>query len=221
MRFALLVALAAGFGCSSGSGHPDSGPADDGGGDAGPLLSDGGALGASCTSLATCGGNPICSDEQQCSVNVSCAAGGCATAGGPANGEAVSLGFGGTAASPLPTYLQVYLLAPELVAGGTLDCPTLLGGIDAGTLSPLDITQINPLVLTYDLNVGGITASEALMFDLASAATGTSRVLYIEGYLDIGEPDGGAQLLGRVCTTFDDTDGGLGMTSATLDSFWP
>lgn len=202
--------------CGNSHGATDAGS--DGGSDAGPPLTDGGALGSACTSLAVCAGNPTCSDLEQCSVNVICANGICAEAGGAPNAEAVTLGF---TSQPLPSYLQIYLFAPQLVGSGTLDCPTLLAGLDAGTLDLGDATELNSLVATYEQSVGITSDTQALNFELNSAASGSGRVLFIEGYLNVaGLDDGGANLIGGACVTFNDTDAGLGMTSATLGALW-
>jgi hypothetical protein len=211
-----LILLGGFAACTSGGGPVDAGPPKDGGiVNFCSTLDDGGAIGATCSSLVVCGGNPISSDVQQCSINVICAAGACASAGGTANSETLALDI--TGITPFPSYLQIYLLAPQLVTSGSLSCSTLLDGIDAGMLNPNDVTAVNPLYASYEQSTGD-GGTNMLNLTLNAAASGPGRVLYIEGYLDIGEPDGGALLLGRACTTFDNTT--AGSTSATMDSLW-
>ncbi len=219
MRPWISVVAAAGLAACSGSTSPAAaGP--DGGPAGGPTLSDGGGLGAACTSLDQCAGNAPCT-SQACSFDVICANGACASAGGALSYETVKVAFSGTAASPLPTYLQVYVLAPALVgSSATLDCPTLLGLIDAGTLNPDSRAQVNPLIGAYDQSVTPGPSTELLTFATNAAASGAGRVLFLEGYLDIGEPDGGAELLARGCATFDNTGADAGTVSLTLSALW-
>lgn len=214
LSFVVLLSAAC-----SGSAAPDAGV--DAGPDAGPPLSDGGALGSACTSLDQCGGNPQCTSES-CSFYVICANGVCTNAGGAQTYEVVKVALSGTAASPIPTYLQIYLLAPQLVgaSAGMLDCNTLLDDIDGGTLSPGNSAAVNPLFDTYDQSVPQTSGTQLVTFPTEPAASGSGRVLYIEGYLDIGEPDGGAELLARGCQTFDNTSGDAGTVSLTLSSLW-
>jgi hypothetical protein len=54
----------------------------------------------------------------------------------------------------------------------------------------------------------------------AAAASGPGRVLLLQGYLGLGEPDGGAELLAQVCTIFDDTGSDGGTVDVTLSSLW-
>ena len=209
MRWLLgaLVALAAGCGSSSQPG--DAGL--DAGIDAGPPLTDGGALGAACSSLDQCAGNPICGLNQECPIAVICAGRLCASAGGPPVGLEVALSF---QVSRLPSYVQLFLLAPQLVDAGTLDCPGLIAGIDAGTLNPYLKTEVNPLLLTYSQSVDGATMGTPYDFPLQPTASGAGRVLYLEGYLRSSLADGGDALVGIACDSFDDARdaGSLGVT---------
>jgi hypothetical protein len=205
----LLGALVALAGCGSSGQQADAGP--DAGVDAGPPLTDGGALGAACSSLDQCAGNPICGLNQDCPIAVICAAGLCASAGGPPVALEVALSL---EVSRLPSYVQLFLLAPELVKAGSLDCPGLLAGIDAGTLNPYLKTEVNPLLLTYSQSVEGASMSAPFDFPLQPTVSGMGRVLYLEGYLRSALADGGDALVGIACDSFDDTldAGSLGVT---------
>jgi len=207
----LLGALVAfGAGCGSSSQLADAGP--DAGVDAGPPLTDGGALGAACSSLDQCAGNPICGLNQECPIAVICAADVCASAGGPPVAPGVALSF---QVSRLPSYVQLFLLAPELVkSSGMLDCPGLIAGIDAGTYNPYLKTEVNPLLLTYSQSVDGATMGTPYDLPLEPTASGAGRVLYLEGYLRSALADGGDALVGIACDSFDDRQdaGSLGVT---------
>jgi hypothetical protein len=211
MRHSLALTALLAIACGSTKSVPDAGP--DGGVDAGPILTDGGAIGSACSSLDQCGGNCV---GQGCPLAVICVSDKCASAGGADTAEIVKIGFN----VMVPDYLQIYLFAPQLVAGGTLDCGTLLHGIDGGTLNLFDATKLNPLFDTVAQNTMGITGTEILTFELDPAASGSGRVLYMEGYLNNGSEDGGAVLLGRVCSTFDDTGGDAGTVSMTMTGLW-
>jgi len=191
-------------GCSASSTAVDAGQ--DAGVDAGPRLTDGGPLGAPCSSLDQCAGNPICALGQECPRAVICAAGICTAAGGPPVVTEMSLSFD---EPKLPGYVQIWVLAPQLVAPATLDCSALLSGIDGGTLNPNLITQVNPLLQSYATNVESATKGTPLDIALQPSASGTGRVLYLEGYLRSSLADGGDELVGKGCSTFDNsTDGG-------------
>jgi hypothetical protein len=209
MRWSLLALLAA-TACGSSGRAVDAGS--DAGFDAGPPpVTDGGAIGAACESLDQCAGNPICGLNQQCPLAVICAGDRCESAGGPAVAVAVALSF---EVPHLPSYLQVYLLAPQLVGAGSLDCQGLISGIDAGTLNPYLKTEVNPLVETYAQNAQGVAMGAPLDFTLQDSASGTGRVLYLAGYLTAALSDGGDELVGTACDSFNDTqDGGsVGLT---------
>ena len=174
-------------------------------------VTDGGALGAACSSLDQCAGNPICGLNQECPIAVICAGNVCASAGGPPVAPEVALSL---QVSRLPSYVQLFLLAPELVKGGMLDCPGLMSGIDAGTLNPFLRTEVNPLLLTYSQSVDGATMGTPYDFPLEPTASGAERILYLEGYLRSALADGGDALVGIACASFDDRQdaGSLGVT---------
>ncbi len=205
----LLGAVVALAGCGSSGQQVDAGT--DAGVDAGPPLTDGGALGAGCSSLDQCAGNPICGLNQECPIAVICAGGLCASAGGPPVALGVALGFN---VSKLPSYVQLFVLAPELVTAGSLDCPGLLAGIDAGSLNPYLNTEVNPLLLTYAQSVQGASTGTPFDFPLQPTASGAGRVLFLEGYLSSALSDGGDALVGIACDSFDDRldAGTLGVT---------
>jgi hypothetical protein len=206
---ALIAVTACGFACGSSTKGADAGQ--DAGPDAGPPVTDGGALGAACVSLDQCAGNPICGLDEECPIAVICAGGKCASAGGPPVSPEVALSFG---VSRLPSYVQLFLLAPELVAPDTLDCIGLIAGIDAGTLNPYLTTEVNPLLETYAQSVDGASKSAPFDFALEDSASGLGRVLYLEGYLRSALADGGDELVGVACDSFDDTQdaGSLGLS---------
>jgi hypothetical protein len=211
MRWLLAAWVALAVGCGSSGKEVDAGQ--DAGPDAGPPLTDGGALGAACSSLDQCAGNPICGLGQECPIAVICAANVCASAGGPPVSLEVALSF---QVSRLPSYVQLFLLAPEPVKTGMpdLDCPGLLADIDGGTLNPYLKTEVNPLLLTYSQNVEGATMGSPFDFPLGPTASGQGRILYLQGYLRSGVADGGDALVGIACNSFDDRQdaGSLGAT---------
>jgi hypothetical protein len=192
-----LLALAA---CGSATTSADAGP--DGGLDAGPPLTDGGALGTPCSSLDECAGNPICPLTEACPEAVICASQQCASAGGPVASPEIALTLDVTL---LPSYVEISLLAPELVAGGTLSCASLFAGLDAGTLAPDLTTEVNPLVLPYAQSAEGASKSAPFDFALQASASGPGRVLFLEGFLRATLEDGGDELVGMGCTSFDDS----------------
>ena len=183
--------------------------------DAGPPVTDGGALGAACISLDQCAGNPICGLDQECPIAVICGGGKCATAGGPPVSLQVALTIG---VSKLPSYVQLFLLSPEPVAPGTLDCTGLFAGMDAGTLNPYLTTEVNPLLDSYAQSVDGATKGTPFDFTVEPSASGMGRVLYLEGYLRSALADGGDELVGVACDSFDDTQdaGSLGLSLSLI-----
>jgi hypothetical protein len=213
MRWILVIPLAL-AGCGASSSAADAGQ--DAGADAGPPpVTDGGALGAPCTSLDQCAGNLICALNQECPIAVICAAGQCASAGGPATPLSVALTV---TASKVPSYVQLYALAPEQVATPTkLDCPGLLAGIDAGTLNPFLTTQVNPLLQSYAQNTEGAMKGTPYDFTLEPTASGAGRVLYLQGFLRSALADGGDALVGAGCAGFSDQPGDAGSVGITLD----
>lgn len=116
----------------------------------------------------------------------------------------------------LPTYMNITVLAPQLVKGGTLDCPTLLQGLDAGTLNPTDSTVVNPLVVAYQRSVTITSKADVEKFPTSEAASGPGRVLLLDAYLSTAAPDGGDQFLGRACAVFDNSGGDAGTVGITV-----
>jgi len=204
----LLAALLALAACGSSKGPTDAGS--DAGPDAGPPVTDGGALGAACSSLDQCAGNPICGLSQECPFAVICADGLCASAGGLAASLNIALTV---ESSKLPSYVQLYALAPQLVGAGTLDC----GGLDGGTINPNLRTVVNPLFVSYAQNVEAATKGVPYDFELEPSATGTGRVLYLQGYLRAALADGGDELVGTGCMSFSDAPGDGGSVGIALD----
>jgi hypothetical protein len=208
----LLGALLAISACGGSGKGADAGS--DAGPDAGPPVTDGGAIGAACSSLDQCAGNPICGVSQECPIAVICAGGHCASAGGALVSPEVALTL---EVAKLPSYVQLYLLAPQLVAAGTLDCSGLIAGIDAGTLNPYLRTEVNPLVASYSQSVEGASKGTPFDFALQESASGTGRILYLEGYISSALSDGGDELVGLGCVGFDDTQDG-GSVSLNLEA---
>jgi len=178
-----LALAVAGLACGSTAGSPD------GGGDAGPGC--GSSCPQPCTTLVECDGG--------LGVAV-CAQGFCQSAGGPplfglARVELPSSFAGDQAAS-----LVVRVLAPVLpTPGPALDCPTVLGRIDAGTLDVDDPLKVNPLLAAYSVSPRLLSGQSITNCPVDSIPSGGMPLLLIEGFLD-GSPDGGTDAIG--CTSY-------------------
>ncbi len=72
-------------------------------------------------------------------------------------------------------------------------------------LKPYLTTEVNPLLDSYAQSVDGATKGTPFDFTVQPSASGTGRVLYLEGYLRSALSDGGDELVGLACDSFDDS----------------
>ena len=92
----------------------------------------------------------------------------------------------------------------------------MLSDLDAG-LNPADRAVFNPLLGSFQTAVKNQTAGSAWVYPLPAAASGPGRVLLLEAYETTSYPDGGDELLGRGCGTFDNSGADAGTVGVEVD----
>jgi len=141
-----------------------------------------------CTALAQCDGG----------LGVAiCAAGFCQSAGGPPQFALAQVGLPSSFASDPTASLTVRVLDPILpTSGPALDCPTLLGGIDGGTLDVDNPMKVNALLAPYSVSLSHLSSGQQVTsFEVQSVPSGGTPLLLIEGFLT-RDLDGGADAIG-------------------------
>ena len=101
--------------------------------------------------------------------------------------------------------------------GPALDCPTLLGGVDAGSLDVDDPTKVNALLAPYSVSLSHLSSGQQVTsFEVQSVPSGGSPLLLILGFLT-RDLDGGADAVG--CASYSAValaDGGPPMVGLEL-----
>ena len=82
------------------------------------------------------------------------------------------------------------------ISGPTLDCPTLLAGVDAGSLDIDDPMKVNALLAPYSVSLSHLSSGQQVTsFEVQSVPSGGMPLLLIEGFLT-RDLDGGADAIG-------------------------
>jgi hypothetical protein len=130
-----------------------------------------------------------------------CANGSCQNAGGSPQFALAEVGLpasfpGDTSASLVVRVLDIVLPT----SGPSLDCSTVLGGIDAGTLNVDDMSKVNPLLAAYSVSLQHLSSGQQVIdFEVQSVPSGGMPLLLVEGFLT-RDLDAGPDAIG--CTSY-------------------